>query len=276
MTYDDPESIQKKVAYINQQGYGGAIIWDISGDTPEHELGEIVDDIMEVPLSECRANLSDFGIYLRDGTPMTEFTITKAAHEARNMNYSVYQNGKYYGKSQYGTIYDWGKKEINEEEGTVTASWGMPLKVGDLIELSCYSNGVLYPLEQVTVTEETLAGKKDMRPEIASELKEFQVVIQDDKPALSMTLTTAAHEARNKNYSIQLNGKYIGKSQFGSISGGQKRVNKANDTVTGTWVKELKAGDTVRLYRFSNSVETTIAEVVLTDDILKDGGALVH
>ncbi|MGC6207462.1 glycosyl hydrolase family 18 protein [Citrobacter werkmanii] len=276
LTYDDPESIQKKVAYINQQGYGGAIIWDISGDTPEHELGEIVDDIMEVPLSECRANLSDFGIYLRDGTPMTEFTITKAAHEARNMNYSVYQNGKYYGKSQYGTIYDWGKKEINEEEGTVTASWGMPLKVGDLIELSCYSNGVLYPLEQVTVTEETLAGKKDMRPEIASELKEFQVVIQDDKPALSMTLTTAAHEARNKNYSIQLNGKYIGKSQFGSISGGQKRVNKSNDTVTGTWVKELKAGDTVRLYRFSNSVETTIAEVVLTDDILKDGGALVH
>ncbi|CBG90311.1 glycosyl hydrolase family 18 protein [Citrobacter rodentium] len=46
LTYDDPQSIREKVDYIKQQGFGGAIIWDISGDTPEHELGNIVDDIL--------------------------------------------------------------------------------------------------------------------------------------------------------------------------------------------------------------------------------------
>ena len=46
LTYDDPQSIREKVDYINEQGFGGAILWDISGDTPEHELGHIVDDIL--------------------------------------------------------------------------------------------------------------------------------------------------------------------------------------------------------------------------------------
>lgn len=48
-TYDDKESVQAKVDYINQNGFGGAIIWDLSGDTPDHELGEVVDDIIENP-----------------------------------------------------------------------------------------------------------------------------------------------------------------------------------------------------------------------------------
>ncbi|MBW7985046.1 glycosyl hydrolase family 18 protein [Enterobacillus tribolii] len=42
LTYDDPESIQAKVNYLNQQGFGGAIIWDLSGDTSDYELGSIV------------------------------------------------------------------------------------------------------------------------------------------------------------------------------------------------------------------------------------------
>ncbi|TDN47602.1 glycosyl hydrolase family 18 protein [Scandinavium goeteborgense] len=52
LTYDDPQSIQEKVNYINTQGFGGAILWDISGDTPEHELGHIVDDILTTPMPQ--------------------------------------------------------------------------------------------------------------------------------------------------------------------------------------------------------------------------------
>ncbi|MFP2467495.1 glycosyl hydrolase family 18 protein [Pseudescherichia vulneris] len=52
LTYDDPQSIQEKVDYINAQGFGGAILWDISGDTPEHELGHIVDDILTTPMPQ--------------------------------------------------------------------------------------------------------------------------------------------------------------------------------------------------------------------------------
>ncbi len=52
LTYDDPQSIREKVDYINQQGFGGAIIWDISGDTAEYELGNIVDDILTTSVAK--------------------------------------------------------------------------------------------------------------------------------------------------------------------------------------------------------------------------------
>jgi chitinase len=33
ISYDDPESVSIKVDYILEGGFGGAIIWDLSGDT---------------------------------------------------------------------------------------------------------------------------------------------------------------------------------------------------------------------------------------------------
>lgn len=42
LTYDDEASITDKVNYIKDQGLGGAIIWDISGDDSNHTLGKIV------------------------------------------------------------------------------------------------------------------------------------------------------------------------------------------------------------------------------------------
>jgi len=63
LTYDDPQSVKDKVNYIQQQNFGGAIIWDLSGDTPEHELGNIVDDILDSsmpePVNDVKATLYD-------------------------------------------------------------------------------------------------------------------------------------------------------------------------------------------------------------------------
>ena len=42
LTYDDEASITDKVNYIKEQGFGGVIIWDISGDSSDHALGKIV------------------------------------------------------------------------------------------------------------------------------------------------------------------------------------------------------------------------------------------
>ncbi|QYR21072.1 glycoside hydrolase family 18 protein [Paenibacillus sp. sptzw28] len=38
ISYDDPESIGYKAAYIKQQGLAGAMIWDLSQDTDNHDL----------------------------------------------------------------------------------------------------------------------------------------------------------------------------------------------------------------------------------------------
>ncbi|WP_318377253.1 glycosyl hydrolase family 18 protein [Enterobacter sp.] len=50
LSYDDPQSVKDKVNHILLKDYGGAIIWDLSGDTPEHELGHIVDDLIGTPI----------------------------------------------------------------------------------------------------------------------------------------------------------------------------------------------------------------------------------
>jgi len=56
-TYDDPQSVREKVNYIKQQGYGGAIVWDLSGDTDTHELGNIVVDVIK---DDVTPNITDF------------------------------------------------------------------------------------------------------------------------------------------------------------------------------------------------------------------------
>lgn len=38
LTYDDPESIERKADYINDQGLGGAMFWELSGDDAEWSL----------------------------------------------------------------------------------------------------------------------------------------------------------------------------------------------------------------------------------------------
>ena len=47
LTCDDEASITDKVNYIKDQGFGGAIIWDISGDSSDHALGKIVGNLIQ-------------------------------------------------------------------------------------------------------------------------------------------------------------------------------------------------------------------------------------
>ena len=37
-TYDDPQSIGVKTDYIRRHGLGGAMVWDLTGDTADGEL----------------------------------------------------------------------------------------------------------------------------------------------------------------------------------------------------------------------------------------------
>jgi len=46
-TYDNPRSVQYKVDYIFEQDFGGAIIWELSNDTTDYELGSIVAEILD-------------------------------------------------------------------------------------------------------------------------------------------------------------------------------------------------------------------------------------
>lgn len=42
ISYDDPESLQKKADLVHQKGLGGAMFWELSGDTADSELLDVL------------------------------------------------------------------------------------------------------------------------------------------------------------------------------------------------------------------------------------------
>ncbi|HHT8253796.1 TPA: glycosyl hydrolase family 18 protein [Citrobacter braakii] len=84
LTYDDPQSVREKVNYIKQQGFGGAVIWDLSGDTSDYELGNIVNEVRKGNVSP---NITDF----RGGRVLAN---TAAAGFKWTMSREFYENSK--------------------------------------------------------------------------------------------------------------------------------------------------------------------------------------
>lgn len=51
-TYEDPVSVRYKASYASHQHLGGVMIWELSGDTPDAELLNVVYDSLREPLEE--------------------------------------------------------------------------------------------------------------------------------------------------------------------------------------------------------------------------------
>ena len=288
LTYDDPQSIREKVDFINAQGFGGAILWDISGDTPEHELGNIVETLLSTPLPtpdptpnpdptpdptpdpkpaiSVIGSVKDFGVVIKNGTPSIHLTLDRAAHEAKNMNYTIEINNKFLGKSQYNECTNNAIKDVNDAKNTVTCSWTPNLKGGDKVYLYNYSNGVTTPIKTIMLDKEQMA-----RAEIAGELISFDMAIQSGKPALVLTETDSAYRSYG-NYTIELNGKFVGKIQKSSVMNGSVVIDAASQTVKGTWKPTMRVGDKIKLHRYKDGLQVDIVTMTLTDELLSSGG----
>jgi chitinase len=44
ISYDDPESFSHKLDYLEEVGLGGAMFWELSGDTEDHILVDTLHD----------------------------------------------------------------------------------------------------------------------------------------------------------------------------------------------------------------------------------------
>ncbi len=42
VTYDDPESLGHKLDYLEAYGLGGVMFWELSADTDDHELLDVL------------------------------------------------------------------------------------------------------------------------------------------------------------------------------------------------------------------------------------------
>lgn len=151
LTYDDPQSIQEKVDYINKQGYGGAIVWDLSGDTPNHELGNIVKKIISTPASNGLSGLiGDLYIKQYNG-PKAAFDIDRSFRETEGyVRMSI--NDQYVGSISNGKAYYLWYWD-NSNTGTLAAQ--PTVKIGDSILITDDANNVI---QSMTVDNNKLCG----------------------------------------------------------------------------------------------------------------------
>lgn len=99
LTYDDAESITEKTRWILDEGYGGAIIWELSGDTDDYELAQIVAEIKgesnELP-TEPPAPAAPVALSLTEDIGSVEVTLTVPTADFGDLGrYIVRHDGAY-------------------------------------------------------------------------------------------------------------------------------------------------------------------------------------
>lgn len=159
-TYDDTDSIREKVNYIEREGYGGAIIWDLSGDTDDHELGAISAKLLS---QEIGLDLNVDVARQPDGRVAIKTTLDKETFNAEK-RIMIYINNTYEGEIYNSRSYY--SSNTYNANGTVTVKTNITAEpnVGDTVKVvlaegqpgwsHSVDSGKL--LKQVTITEEML------------------------------------------------------------------------------------------------------------------------
>jgi chitinase len=279
LTYDDPQSIDEKVDYILDQGFGGAILWDISGDTPEHELGNIVKEVKNTPLPDDSdvpvppdvdpvINKDDLkGIIVSLFDNETRVTINLDAKKFTNGNaYTVAVDGKYLfgtegSKNYYSSLGQYGK-ETSLRTGDVASR----LKAGSVITVTReYPNkGVI---GQLTVTQDMLDGNNPVMSD--GSVKSMSVSKINNVPHVFVDFDKAKlHSADGSSYVAKIinddnkKGNYIFSCDNGKCNYGSMTENDAISQVK-SGEKDISIGETIVIERVSPN-PATVAKLVVT------------
>ncbi|MDU4091778.1 MAG: glycoside hydrolase family 18 protein [Pantoea sp.] len=130
-TYDDAASIKGKVDYIESEGYGGAIIWDLSGDTEDHELGAISAKLLS---QETGLNLKYEVARQPNGRVAIKTTLDKETFNAEK-RIVIYINDTYEGEIYNGKSYYSYNTYYDDGGVTVKTNFTAEPKVGDEVRV---------------------------------------------------------------------------------------------------------------------------------------------
>ncbi len=275
LTYDDPQSIKEKVDYINAQGFGGAILWDISGDTPEHELGNIVKEVKNTPLPDDSDEPEDPIIDKDDLKAIFVNLLNGQTHVVVNIDSSKYESG--YGftasvdgdylfnsegsKSYYAGVSHYGK-EVSLSTNFEAKS---RLKVGSVITVTRdYPNKAV--LGQLTVTQDMLNGENPVI--FDGSVKSMSVSKINNVPYVFVDFDKAIlHSEDGSSYIAKIiDDKQKGNSIF-YCDNGKCKLSTVTEDSTITHVKsdekDISLGETVVIERISPN-PATVAKIVVT------------
>ena len=278
LTYDDPQSVREKVDFINNENYGGAIIWDLSGDTPDHELGKIVKDVKD---AQEQSEAKDLRLQFFDNV-LNIVAVLDEAHQSGENRYVVYNNDKYRMESYAGRVY-YASKSIQPDQHTATLTQAAKeLHAGDVLELrKIHKLPVQSPadytvLKKITVTEEMMKN-----PTLDADIKKAKEGLKSltvNKNGFSITETKDLFNDKLRVMGF-INGAYAMET-FNGVNYYSSKAFQGNDVKVSTNY-QMKAGDIVTVKfvagspgnDYSNNLstlaETTLKEVKVTADMLK-------
>lgn len=193
-TYDDEQSIREKVDYIQSEGFGGAIIWDLSGDTPDYDLGNIAKDILYSNVKEN--DVTRFVIEMKGAIPVVRADINKDY----NSHYIFKKNDKYFGElfTNGSSPY---MSQGNTDESIILRSDTVKPKAGDELTITMEDEDhVLSTVKTLVVTDEMLVQEQS----ITTDPNFLSMNVDSDKLLVSISKDFTDH------YILQSNGNYIG------------------------------------------------------------------
>lgn len=277
LTYDDPQSIDEKVDYILDQGFGGAILWDISGDTPEHELGNIVKEVKNTPLPD------DSDVPVPDEDPVIDKTDLKAilvsvddgqTRVYMNLDsskitsgtaYTAYVDGKYLFGTEGTHYYYSNKKSLGKEASFRTGDVESRLAVGSVISVKReYPNQAV--LGQITVTQDMLDGNNPVISD--GSVKSMSVSKINNVPYIFVDFDKEKlHSADGSSYVAKIvndskRGNYIFNCDNGKCDYSTETVDGAISHVKSD-EKDISIGETIVIQRVSPN-PAVVAQMVVT------------
>lgn len=267
-TYDDPQSVREKVDYINQQGFGGAIVWDLSGDTTDHELGNIVKQVITTPAGD--PDLKGLFVTLFDGETRVVVNLDATKLSSGNAYY-IDVDGQYLfstdGSANYSSYrYNYGK-EVQLRTGGVANM----LKPGAKITVKRTKPNAAV-IGELVVTDDMLKGNNPVVSD--GDVKSLKVGKENNTPMIYVEFAKdKLKSADGSSYVAKVidddkkKGNYIFSCDNGSCFY-SSASDKGDTMVVKSDERDISVGETVVVERTSPN-PATIAKIVVTADMLK-------
>ena len=256
LTYDDPQSVKEKVDYINQQGFAGAIVWDISGDTPDHELGNIVRGV----LVDNGYQGYNPGIRADSKNNMKSLNfepLIDTAHFQGNNEYRVLIDGVETCKSSYGNLTTFQKVDKGDTV-MLKCALGVPETGTELMLVyKDLANGTAEQvLEKLTFDENTWTATDNNVKDFSLKGKQLSVIYDP---------------AGRNGFSIYQNNHYLGTMYAnGSAAYLSKKVTSEGYNNFFTNLKAVNVGDKFELIRNDKDweIQHEVRSFIVTADML--------